>query len=80
MWKTADIGTVADTFHNWLNQTYDYENVTGLCKSASLADIKKHKFVMTPGRYVGIQDEEDDYIPFEEKIENLTGKPGDRCN
>lgn len=66
-----DVAQVADTYHNWLNET-DYEDVKGFCKSASIEDIQKHKFVLTPGRYVGIPDEEDDGIPFEEKIEKLT--------
>jgi type I restriction enzyme M protein len=66
-----DVDQVADTYHNWLNET-DYEDVKGFCKSASIEDIQKHKFVLTPGHYVGIPDEEDDGIPFEEKIEKLT--------
>lgn len=39
----------------------------GLCKSAKMEEIEKHNFIMTPGRYVGIPDEEDDGIPFEKK-------------
>ena len=50
----------------------DYEDSKGFCKSATLAEIEKHNFVLTPGRYVGIPDEEDDGIPFEEKMEALT--------
>lgn len=81
-----DIIKVADTYHNWLNVTPNshpepvegvvegYEDVKGFCKSATLEDIKKHKYVLTPGRYVGIPDEEDDGIPFEEKIDSLTTK------
>lgn len=49
-----------------------YQDVKGFCKSATLADIEKHNFVLTPGRYVGIPDEEDDGIAFEEKMEILT--------
>ena len=51
-----------------------YQDIKGFCKSATLEDIAKHKFVLTPGRYVGIPDEEDDGIPFEEKLETLTSQ------
>src|SRR5690606_25335741 len=68
-----DIATVADTYHNWLKKS-DYEDVKGFCKSAAIEDIQKHKFVLTPGRYVGIPDEEDDGIPFQEKVDTLTEK------
>ena len=49
-----------------------YQDIKGYCKSASLIDIKKHSYVLTPGRYVGIPDEEDDGIPFEDKMKDLT--------
>ena len=49
-----------------------YKDIKGFCKSATLADIEKHNFVLTPGRYVGIPDEVDDGIAFEEKMEILT--------
>lgn len=49
-----------------------YKDIKGFCKSATLAEIEKHNFVLTPGRYVGIPDEVDDGIPFEEKMEVLT--------
>lgn len=68
-----DIALVSDTYHNWLKQS-DYEDVKGFCKSAAIEDIRKHKFVLTPGRYVGIPDEEDDGIPFQEKVDTLTEK------
>ncbi|MCB9188762.1 MAG: SAM-dependent DNA methyltransferase [Flavobacteriales bacterium] len=71
VFAVEDVTQVADTYHNWLKET-GYEDVKGFCKSASIEDIQKHKFVLTPGRYVGIPDEEDDGIPFEDKIEKLT--------
>lgn len=70
-----DVSKVAETYHNWLsssNSDTQYEDIKGFCKSASIEAIQKHKFVLTPGRYVGIPDEEDDGIPFEVKIEKLT--------
>jgi type I restriction enzyme M protein len=67
-----DISQVADTYHNWLNNKEAFTDEKGFCKSAKLDEIKKHKYVLTPGRYVGIPDEVDDGIPFEEKINGLT--------
>jgi len=48
--------------------------VKGYCKSAILEDVRKHKYVLTPGRYVGIPDEEDDGVPFEEKMAKYTAE------
>ncbi len=66
-----DIAKIRDTYHNW-RKGEDYQNVKGFCKSASIEKIRKHSHVLTPGRYVGIEDEEDDGIPFEEKMADLT--------
>jgi len=49
-----------------------YEDTPGYCKSASLEDIQKNDYVLTPGRYVGVAEEEDDGIPFEDKMTELT--------
>lgn len=68
-----DIAKITDTFHNWQSGT-DYEDQAAFCKSASLADIEKNDFVLTPGRYVGAAEIEDDGIPFGEKMANLTAK------
>ena len=67
-----DILKIAKTYHHWKSDTGGYEDIKGFCKSATLEEIAKHKFVLTPGRYVGIPDEEDDGIPFEDKINDLT--------
>jgi type I restriction enzyme M protein len=67
-----DITRIAGTYHEWRRPKGKYEDIKGFCKSASMEEIIKHKFVLTPGRYVGIKDEEDDGIPFEEKIGKLT--------
>jgi len=68
-----DITKIADTYHNW-KRGEGYEDVAGYCKSADLALIEKNDFVLTPGRYVGIPEEEDDGIPFEEKMSGLSAK------
>ena len=66
-----DINKVTETYHNW-RKDENYKNIKGYCKSATLEEIQKHSHVLTPGRYVGIPDEEDDGIPFETKMEDLT--------
>nr|WP_306174708.1 type I restriction-modification system subunit M [Alteromonas stellipolaris] len=68
-----DVQKVTDSFHNW--QTGEnYEDVAGFCKSAKLDEIEKHDFVLTPGRYVGAAEQEDDGEPFAEKMARLTSQ------
>ena len=67
----VDIDTITKTYHNW-RKGEGYEDIKGYCKSATLEEIQKHKHVLTPGRYVGIPDEEDDGIPFEDKMADLS--------
>jgi type I restriction enzyme M protein len=69
-----DITTIAETYHNWRNVDGAYEDKQGFCKSASLEEIRGHEYILTPGRYVGIEEVEDDGIPFVEKMENLTSE------
>ncbi len=73
-----DILNVADTYHRWKQEKGSYQDIKGFCKSASLAEIEKHNFVLTPGRYVGIPDEEDDGILFEDKMAQLTQELGEQ--
>ncbi|MDF5671869.1 class I SAM-dependent DNA methyltransferase [Vibrio parahaemolyticus] len=73
-----DIQKVADLYHAWKTGAevngVAYEDQAGFSKSATLEDIKKHDFVLTPGRYVGATEELDDGIPFAEKMAMLTAK------
>lgn len=73
-----DIEKVADLFHAWkTGETVNcvtYEDQAGFCKSTTLAEITKHDFVLTPGRYVGTTEELGDGIPFGEKMATLTTK------
>ncbi|AKB36165.1 Type I restriction-modification system, DNA-methyltransferase subunit M [Methanosarcina siciliae C2J] len=68
-----DILRIANTFHAWKNGE-KYEDELGFCKSATLEDIRKNDYVLTPGRYVGAPEQEDDGEPFEEKMARLTQK------
>ncbi len=69
-----DTEKIRDAYLNWRKQTSDYFDEKGFSKAATLADIEKHNFTLSPGRYVGILDEVDDGIPYEEKIAVLTEK------
>ena len=66
-----DIKNIANTYIAWQNED-GYEDVQGYCKVASIDEIKKHDYILTPGRYVGIEEVEDDGEPFEEKMDRLT--------
>lgn len=67
-----DLTKITSVYHAWENGSEEYQDVKGFCKSATLEEIEKHGFVMTPGRYVGIPDEVEDGIAFEEKMAELT--------
>ena len=69
-----DITKISETYHEWRNIDGEYEDIKGFCKSASIEDIREHEYVLTPGRYVGIEDIEDDGIPFDEKMESMTAE------
>ena len=66
-----DIAKIASTFHAW-QMDKDYQDEAGFCFAAQLADIQKHDFVLTPGRYVGAAEQGDDGEPFAEKMMRLT--------
>lgn len=66
-----DIARIANTFHAW-QEDKDYEDEAGFCFAATLEDIKKNDFVLTPGRYVGAAEQEEDDEPFAEKMARLT--------
>ena len=80
----ADLEKITSTYHTWRgdssttnkepgtkNPTAAYADVAGFCKSATTAEIAAHGHVLTPGRYVGAEEVEDDGDPFEEKMPRL---------
>ena len=67
-----DIQKLADTFEAFQNGTQ--EDVLGFCKVADIQEIEKQDYILTPGRYVGIEEQEDDGEPFEEKMTRLTSE------
>ena len=68
--KEGDIELIAGTYHNWRNPNGNYEDVAGFCKLATIEEVRKLNYVLTPGRYVGLADEEDDF-DFEERFNLL---------
>ena len=68
--SAEDISQIADTYHNWRNVDGEYEDVKGFCNSASIERVKELDYVVTPGRYVGLADEEDDF-DFNERFPQL---------
>jgi type I restriction enzyme M protein len=68
-----DVARIAGTYHVWRGgrNAGTYAEVPGFCKAAKIEDIRKHGHVLTPGRYVGAGDIEDDGEPFEEKMKRL---------
>lgn len=67
-----DIQLIADTVEAFQNDKL--EPVKGFCSVADLAEIKKQDYILTPGRYVGIEEQEEDTEPFDEKMTRLTGE------
>jgi type I restriction enzyme M protein len=83
-----EITRIAGTYHAWRGDSLQsplpsvgegqgegaYRDIPGFCKAATLGDIRPHGHVLTPGRYVGAEAQEDDGEPFEEKMQRLTAQ------
>lgn len=70
-----DIKKVANTYHAYRGTNdQEYKDVAGFCKIAKLDEIAKNDYVLTPGRYVGLAKQEDDGIPYEVKMKQLTSE------
>ncbi len=71
-----DIARIADTYHAWRSSesSEDYADVPGFCKSAAIDEVRKHSHVLTPGRYVGAEAQEEDSEPFEDKMKRLVAQ------
>ena len=76
-----DVALIAGTYHNWRSKSEprltglkDYHDVPGFCKAATMDEVRANNHVLMPGRYVGTEEELDDGVPFEEKMNALTAK------
>lgn len=65
-----DVQKIADTYHNWKKDNDDYEDIAGFCKSETIERVAELDYVLTPGRFVGLPEEEDDF-DFEERFTEL---------
>jgi type I restriction enzyme M protein len=74
----ADILKIADKYAAWRGRVVmdapDYGDEPGFCKSAKLDEIRSHSHILTPGRYVGTEDSEDETEPFDLKFQSLTAR------
>lgn len=69
--KPEDIRKIADTYHKWQKgDDGNYQDIAGFCKSVSLEEVRNLDYVLTPGRYVGLPDEDDDF-DFVERFNKL---------
>ena len=71
-----DIQLIASTYQSW-RQGKEYMDQLGFCKEATIEEVEKQDYILTPGRYVGIAEEYDDDEPFEEKMTRLTSELAD---
>lgn len=71
-----EIAEIARTYHSWRGEKSagKYADAAGFCKSAGLKEIETHGHVLTPGRYVGAEEIEDDGVPFEAKMAELSAE------
>jgi type I restriction enzyme M protein len=74
-----DIAKISDTYHNWRKSSEtglagfkDYQNVPGFCKSATIEDVRKNNYILTPGRYIDFKEVAEDGIAFDDKMKTLT--------
>lgn len=73
-----DIEKVTSLYHNWKKQDESYQDIAGFCKTAEIDEIREHDFVLTPGRYVGSEEVEEDDEVFAEKMTRLVTELNDQ--
>ena len=56
-----DLSNIAKTYHNWLSGNEEYKDIQGFCKSATIEEVRNLNYVLSPGRYIGLPDDEDDF-------------------
>lgn len=67
-----DIQKIASTYHNWRNKNGNYKDIPGFCKSVSLEEIRKNKYILTPGRYIDFKGNAEDKQSYKQKMQTLT--------
>jgi len=74
-----DVAKITETYHHWHNKTDGYADVPGFCKSVSLDEIREKDYVLTPGRYIGLPEDEDDF-DFVERFGKLKAELDEQMN
>jgi len=69
-----DIKKISQTYHAWRGEIEGYKDIKGFCKSAKLEEVRQQNWVLTPGRYVGSEEKEEDIEEFNEKMQRLTSE------
>lgn len=69
-----DISRIGDTYHRWRDNNSEYLDTPGFCRRVTLEELREHDHVLTPGRYVGAPQVEDDETPFEDKMDRLVNE------
>jgi len=69
-----DLAKISAAYHSWRSKEYKetYKDIPGFCKSASIQEIRKSNYILTPGRYIDFKEIEEDEQAFEEKMQQLT--------
>jgi len=67
-----EIDKIASTYHAYRGEGGQYKDIPGFCKEANINDIRENDYILTPGRYVGFEEVEEDMEVFEEKMTKLT--------
>lgn len=69
-----DVKKITSVYHAWRGEGGKYSDILGFCKSMKLDEIRKQEWILTPGRYVGAEEEEEDLEVFEDKMKRLTSE------
>jgi len=73
-----DIKKISQTYHAWRGELEGYQDIKGFCKSAKLEEVRQQNWVLTPGRYVGSEEKEEDMEDFNEKMQRFTSELSDQ--
>ena len=71
-----EIKKITSSYHSWRGEGGKYKDMLGFCKAVKIDEIRKQEFILTPGRYVGVKEEEEDIEEFEQKMKRLTNDLG----
>ena len=69
-----EVQKISSTYHAWRGEGEKYQDIAGFCKSTKIEEIRKHGHILTPGRYVGTEEIEEDPEEFDQKMKRLTSE------